>query len=70
MLLKEYRDTIEDITKTKVTNISLATILGTTPQNISKRIKNNSVLTTLELTKLEETYGIFSNDLYAGNKVT
>ncbi len=56
MLLKEYKKMLEDISNFKITNTSLAKALNTSSQNISKRIKNGSILTTLELTKLENYY--------------
>ena len=62
MLLKEYRDLMEELSGFKITNTYLARVLGTSSQNISKRIKNDSVLTTSELSILEKTTGIYCVD--------
>jgi len=69
MLLKEYKEFLEEISQIRITNTYLAKLLGTTSQNISKRIKTNSVLTTSELTTLEETTGVYSLDETANKKV-
>lgn len=60
MLLREYKEMVESIPpQHKVTNTLLGRVLNTSSQNISKRIKNNSELTTSELTKLEAAFGVF-----------
>ena len=71
MLLKDYKDLMEEFSqgKIKITNTYLAKLLGTTSQNISKRIKNDSILTTAELSKLEETTGIYCTDETTNTKV-
>lgn len=60
MLLNHYKQTLQDMSHHKVTNTEIAKVLNTTPQNISKRIKTNSELTVAELSKLENTFGIFT----------
>lgn len=49
MLLREFRDILQNLIKRKVTNEYLGTLYGTTPQNISKRIKNDSEVTVSEV---------------------
>lgn len=62
MLLREYKEMLEDISGFKVTNTLIGKALDTTSQNISKRIKKDSVLTTAELLKLESAFGAFVFD--------
>lgn len=72
MLLREYKEALQEDSKYKITNTSLARVLNTTPQNISKRIKTNSELTTSELSKLEESFGVFfenAKDINATNSL-
>ena len=59
MLLREYKEALQEDSKYKITNTTIARILNTSSQNISKRIKNDSELTTSELSKLEEAFGVF-----------
>ena len=49
MLLRELRDNLQNLTKHKITNEYFANLFGTSPQNISKRIKNNSEATVREV---------------------
>lgn len=62
MLLREYKELVEEISHYKVTNTYIGKVLNTSSQNISKRIKNNSELTTTELSKLESAFGVFHFD--------
>ncbi|MBE7084251.1 MAG: helix-turn-helix transcriptional regulator [Clostridiales bacterium] len=48
MLLRELRDILQNLKKTKITNEFLGNLYGTSSQNISKRISNNSEATIKE----------------------
>lgn len=62
MLLREYKEMLEEVSNHKVTNALLGKALNTSSQNISKRIKGNSELTTSELSKLESCFGVYKID--------
>lgn len=49
MLLREFRDILQNLTKRKITNEYLGNLFGTSSQNISKRIKGNSKVTVEEV---------------------
>jgi len=48
VLLRELRDILQNLKKTKITNEFLGNLYGTSSQNISKRISNNSEATIKE----------------------
>ena len=58
MLLRELRDNLQNLTKHKITNEYFANLFGTSPQNISKRIKNNSEATVSEVELVQNDAGI------------
>lgn len=58
MLLREFRDTLQNLTKRKITNEYLGNLYGTSPQNISKRIKNNSEVTISEIEIAQADCGV------------
>lgn len=58
MLLREFRDTLQNLIKRKITNEYLGSLYGTTPQNISKRIKNNSEVTVSEVEIAQADCGV------------
>lgn len=58
MLFRDFKDTLQNLTKHKITNDYFANLFGTTPQNISKRIKNNSEITLSELEIVQKDSGI------------
>lgn len=62
MLLREFKDTLQNFKKFKVTNEYFANLYGTTPQNISKRMKNDSEITVSELEIAQKDSGMI---LYA-----
>lgn len=62
MLLREFKDTLQNLKKHKITNEYFANLFGTTSQNISKRIKNDSEITLSELEIIQKDSGII---LYA-----
>lgn len=58
MLLRELRDNLQNLTKHRITNEYFASLFGTSPQNISKRIKNNSEATVSEVELVQNDAGI------------
>lgn len=58
MLLRDFRDTLQNLTKRKITNEYLGNLYGTTSQNISKRIKNNSQITVEEVEIAQADCGV------------
>lgn len=58
MLLREFRDTLQKLTKRKITNEYLGNLYGTSSQNISKRIKNNSEVTVNEVEIAQADCGV------------
>lgn len=58
MLLREFRDTLQNLTKRKITNEYLGGLFGTSSQNISKRIKNDSEVTVSEIEIAQADCGV------------
>lgn len=58
MLLKDLRDTLQNLKNIKITNEEIANIISTSSQNISKRIKNKSEVTVSELEKIQDYFGV------------
>ena len=58
MLLRDFRDTLQNLTRRKITNEYLGNLYGTTSQNISKRIKNNSQITVEEVEIAQADWGV------------
>lgn len=58
MLLREFRDNLQKLTKRKITNEYLGNLFGTSPQNISKRIKNDSKVTVEEVELAQKDLGV------------
>lgn len=67
MLLRELRDTLQNLKKTKITNELLGSLFGTSSQNISKRINGNSEATVKEVETAQKELNV--NIIYrADNK--
>ena len=67
MLLRELRDTLQNLKKTKITNEILGSLFGTSSQNISKRINGNSEATVKEVETAQKELNV--NIIYrADNK--
>lgn len=58
MLLRDFRDTLQNLTKRKITNEYLGSLFGTSSQNISKRIKNDSEVTIREAEIVQADCGV------------
>lgn len=59
MLLRGLRDNLQNLTKRKITNEYLGNLFGTTSQNISKRINQDSKVTVEELEIVQNDLGVF-----------
>ncbi len=58
MLLREFRDNLQNLTRRKITNEYLGSLFGTSSQNISKRIKNDSEVTVSEVEIAQADCGV------------
>lgn len=76
MLLREFRDTLQNLTKRKITNEYLGSLFGTSSQNISKRIKGSSKVTVEEVELAQKDLGVIVfartniNNSYTAKKYT
>lgn len=62
--VKQALDHLQNVTNTKITQEEFGKALGTCRANISKRIKNNSVLTLAEIKKLENYFEVEYNEFH------
>lgn len=58
MLLKDLKDTLQNLKNSKITNEEIANVIDTSSQNISKRIKNNSEVTVSEVEKVQDYFAV------------
>ncbi len=58
MLFSELKNTLQNLKNRKITNEYFANLYGTSPQNISKRVKNESEVTVKELEIAQKDSGV------------
>ena len=70
--VKQALDNLQNLTNVKITQEEFGKALGTSRANISKRIKNNSILTLGEIKKLENYFEVKYNEIHllSNNELT
>ena len=65
--VKQALDSLQNLTNAKITQEEFGKALGTGRANISRRIKNNSLLTLAEIKKLENYFEVEYNEIHLLN---